>query len=684
MHYLIKPPRIKGFLAVSALGLLPSPLLADSLSEPSSDVMLVTASPHSWWEPDEQSEKEKLENVAGGTNLVIADKDTRLATLQDALDYQPGIVVQNFFGGTDQPRLNIRGSGVQSAPLSRGVLLMQDGLPATDADGSFHISTLEMRDARMISVRRGANSLSLQSNSLGGELDLLSRTGRDENGRLRYEYGSFGREGMQTALGGVTEDGRFDGRINLAYDHFDGYRKHSTSQRKTVRSNLGYVSDNVVNRTWLGWTDLRFDVAGSLSENALNDDPTEVNPTVWLRDPHRSVQQFRAANRTDWQMDNHRLSLGVWYLRTHDNFTTPTNYRFSNYHSEGAQIAWDVKTNSATWRAALALDHMALDVDLMQNRRGTRMDKTPLGRFDGQAENIYASLGTDLYLTPDLTFNLDIKTTHARRDVDKRNSNVSLDQGWTFWTPKAGVIWRPTYRQRYFANISASQEPATFREIINTSDGRLIALSPQKNLTFEVGGEGEFSDSLKWDLALYRSIIKDECITTYNADGTAIGIYNYAAKTRHQGLEMGLKGNIPVGPGNAEYRLSWTYNDFRFMGGEYNGKFIAGIPRNTIAAEVLYRIGDWRFGPNLHWSPTDMAVDHENHLGIQKRRHYAILGFKGSYQTADTWSLYLSLDNLTNERYATASVARRNVSEKDSTLFPGMGFNVNAGMTYTF
>ncbi len=654
-------------------------------TSPKKDILVVTSSAKGdRLTPTEQQEKDKLEKVAGGTNLVVIEKDTRLSTLQDALDYQPGLVIQNFFGGIDQPRLNIRGSGVQSAPLARGVLLLQDGLPATDADGSFHISMLEMRDARMVSVRRGANSLNPQSNSLGGELDVLSYTGRNEQGRLRYEYGSHGREGLQTAFGSVSDDGRFDGRVNFTYDHFDGYRKHSSSQRKTVRSNVGYVTDNFENRTWLSWTDLRFDVAGPVSEEVLNNNPTDVYPMVWLRDPHRNVEQLRIANRSDWQVDNQAMGAGVWHIRTHDNFTTPAYYRFSQSHSEGLQLTYNVETDPVTYRTAVAWDQMSLQTELMQNRKGTPADKKSIGRFDGRAENLYGSAGVDLHVTPTVTVNFDVKATHARRDVDKRQSNISLDQSWTFWTPKAGVIWRPTESQRYFANISASQEPATFWEIINSSDGKLTKLSPQKGVTFEVGGEGEITESLKWELAIYRSQIKDEYITTYDNEGTVVGVFNYAAKTRHQGLEAGLNGKIPAGAGEIDYRASWTYNDFRFMGGEYNGNYIAGIPRNIIAAEVLYGIGDWRFGPNIHWAPTDMAVDHENNLDIQKRKHYAVLGLKGSYKPTEQWSLYLSMDNLTNERYATTSVANRTVTAKDSTLFPGMGFNVNGGVTYNF
>ncbi|WP_047679016.1 MULTISPECIES: TonB-dependent receptor domain-containing protein [Xenorhabdus] len=667
-----------------AIGITPFATAASQSPATPRDTIVVTATQKSQFSPNYQREKEKLKTVAGGTNLTVIEKDTRLTTLHDTLDYQPGILVQNFFGGIDQPRLNIRGSGVQSAPLARGVLLMQDGLPMTDADGSFHISMLEMRDAMMVSVRRGANSLNPQSNSLGGELDVISYTGRNEQGRLRYEYGSHGREGLQAAFGGVSDDNHFDGRINFTYDHFDGYRKHSSSQRKTVRSNFGYVTDNFENRTWLNWTDLRFDVAGPVSEAVLNDNPTDVYPMVWLRDPHRNVEQFRVANRSDWQLGDQLLSAGLWHTRTHDSFTTPAYYRFSQSHSEGIQLTYNIETDSVTYRTAFAWDHMGLKTNLMQNRKGTPADKTLIGRYDGRAENLYGSVGVGLHLMPDLTLNLDLKGTHAKRDVDKRDKDVSLNQHWTFWTPKAGIIWHPTDNQRYFANISTSQEPTTFWEIINSSNGKLTKLAPQKGVTFEIGGEGQLSESLKWDLALYRSLIKDEYITTYDSEGNAVGVFNYAAKTRHQGFEAGLKGRIPVGSGDVEYRISWTYNDFRFVGGEYNGNYIAGIPRNIIATEVLYNIGNWRFGPNLHWMPTDTAVDHENHFDIQKHNHYAVLGFKGNYQPADNWSLYLSFDNLTRERYATTSVANRTVTKKDSTLFPGMGFSVNGGITYNF
>jgi iron complex outermembrane receptor protein len=52
----------------------------------------------------------------------------------------------------------MRGSGIQSHPQTRGVMLLETGLPLNDADGAFHIGMTEARDARAILMRRGTNA----------------------------------------------------------------------------------------------------------------------------------------------------------------------------------------------------------------------------------------------------------------------------------------------------------------------------------------------------------------------------------------------------------------------------------------------------------------------------------------------------------------------------------------------
>src|SRR5690606_9207706 len=198
--------------------------------------IVVTGATSSPLQPGPTQERARLDRVPGGTNLIMPQEEVRLATLRDALDFQPGIIVQDFFGGIDQPRLNIRGSGIQSNPLNRGVLLLQDGLPLNQADGSFVIGLLEPRNARQISVRRCANALSASATTLGGELDFQSFTGT-ENDIVSIEGGSFGSLGLHAAKG--LEGDRLDGRVALSHDKSDGYRHHSDSERTVFQSNFG-------------------------------------------------------------------------------------------------------------------------------------------------------------------------------------------------------------------------------------------------------------------------------------------------------------------------------------------------------------------------------------------------------------------------------------------------------------
>jgi len=97
--------------------------------------------------------KFELEEVAGGTNLIDLDKkEGNQFALNDALDFESGIIMQEFFGANDQPRLNIRGSGIQDNLVCRGVQLFYDGLPLNQTDGSFIIGLLDPEHVMLVSA----------------------------------------------------------------------------------------------------------------------------------------------------------------------------------------------------------------------------------------------------------------------------------------------------------------------------------------------------------------------------------------------------------------------------------------------------------------------------------------------------------------------------------------------------
>lgn len=651
-------------------------------------------------QPSVAQESARLARVPGGTNLVQPQKEARLATLSDALDYQPGIVIQDFFGGVDQPRLNIRGSGIQSNPVNRGVLLLQDGLPLNEADGSFVIGVVEPRNSALVSVRRGANAITPGATTLGGELDFQSLTGADENGRVRVETGSFGRRGWQAALGGQGET--FDGRISLSGDRYDGYRRHSESERDSLQANLGFSVGDFENRSYLAWTDLAFDIPTVVPKARIESDPQSVmgdgnTPldrllNIYKRDPHRATEQWRLANRSRWGDEQLQQELGLYVQNTDDRFNNPTTSTATDSRTLGAQ--WQLMgqpLDAVGWRLGLAWSRSDMDrtLNAVSPQDGSNLQR--FGDFDLRAENRHVLAGLDWQLADDWTLTGELKWSQAVRDAEDRLSDSTLDQRWDFVTPKLGVNWTPTSELRWFANVSRSQETPTYWEIVSASVApnkpagasvKLVDLDLQRATTVEIGGQGQLGEALSWEVAAYHSRVEDELMSTSDPYGVSVGTYNYADKTRHQGIEAGISGSLPLGSDAVGYRAAWTYSDFRFDGGEYDGNRIAGVPRHLISLETLYHTGAWRLGPNLRWLPQDTPVDHLNTAGSEQNA-YALLGFTVDYQ-AGAWRGYLQGDNLTDEHYASSYVIRNRTVSTQPGYLPGNGRSVSAGLSYQF
>ena len=654
-----------------------------------------------------QAEREQLAKIPGGTNLAEPQKEARLATLRDALDYQPGIVMQDFFGGTDQPRLSIRGSGIQSNPVNRGVLLLQDGLPLNEADGSFIIGLIEPRNASFISARRGANATTPGATTLGGELDFVSLTGVEERGRVRAEYGSFGRQGLQAAVGSVGE--RLDGRLSVSSDRYDGYRHHSASQRDSLQANIGFQGDgSFENRTYFSWTDLDFQIPNVVPKDRIQSDPRGVmgdgkTPqdkllNVYNRDPRRAATQLRLANRSCWGNDTLRHEVGVYWQDTDDLFNNMTSHTVTHSRTTGAQ--WQASGRPAGsegalgWRTALSWADSRMERDLYATNPANGQQMQRFGAYDLGARNLQALAGADWRMATDWTLLGSLQWSHLTRDAQNRSGGAPLNQDWRFATPKIGVNWAASPSTRLWANLSRSHEAPTFWEIVSanvapnspaTAQSELVRLKMQRATTIELGSAGRWGEgaqAVQWTAAVYRSVLADELISTTDESGIKVGTYNYRGGTRHQGIEAGISGSQRMGVGALDYRASWTYSDFHFRGGEYAGKQIAGVPRQLINAEFMYRIGAWRFGPNVRWMPVSTPTDHANTAGSEQDA-YALLGLKAEWRDGP-WTAYVQADNVTDKRYASTFVIRNQGTAAQPGYLQGLGRSLTAGLSYQF
>lgn len=652
-------------------------------------------------------ERDRLRNVAGGSNLIELDPVGRRASLRDALDYQPGIIVQDFFGGLDQPRLNIRGSGIQSNPVSRGVQLLQDGLPLNEADGSFVIGLIELRNAAFISARRGANAVTPAATTLGGEIDLHSQTGADAGGQWHAEAGSFGRHAGYVAYG--QSEAAHDWRASVSADAYQGYRHHSDGRRRSFQYNFGWhPGDQFRNRTWLSWTELFFHIPSVVPKQRVYSDPRGVlgdqaTPqdrllNVYRRDPRRATRQWRIANRTEWSNGAKQQTLGLWWQTVDDLFNNTTVHNVSDGATGGLQYDWLHPREHWDYRLAAAYTGGEITRDFYANNplNGTRLQR--FGHYSLQASSL--DLMASVEWRPAISWQLQAGTrwSQVQRDARDRSTGIRLNQDYAHGSPRLGVIWQRNAQWRLFGNLSRSQEVPSWWEIVNAevspaqparARSFLQRLRVQRADTLELGGDGLLEgakSTTRWSLALYRSRVTDELMAMVDAYGNRVGTYNYSAGTRHQGVEAGLSGQVDASPGHLlSYRLAWTYSDFRFLGGAYSGNQIAGVPRQLISAEVMWSgASGWRAGPSLRWLPQGTPTDHANTRAVYQDA-YALLGFRLEYAPGDRpWSWFLMGDNLTDRRYASSYSIRHQATAAQPGFLPGLGRNASVGFSWRF
>lgn len=712
---------------LAAAGLLSGPMGASADTAVELDtVQVIDAVDNSVFIEQEAELAERLATVPGGTNLVSLRESTKLTTLSDALNYQPGVIVQEFFGGLDQPRLNVRGSGIQGNPVARGVLLRQDHLPLNDADGSFIIGLLNLRDTAMVAVHRGANSRVPGSFTLGGDINFVSQQGsadaRVDQIRMGFETGSFGQQMIQGAYRSAA--GPITGYGSFSEEHAEGFRHHSASRREQYHVNLSArLTDQLSNYSYLTYTDMGFEMPFVLPRATAESDPQRVfgdgvpisgilpddialpdfiNPdavantllNMYRRDPHRATRHTRVANNTTFWTQHSEQRFGIYWQQTDDAFVDPFNHIETDTTTQGAQWVIDLFPTEY-FRYQIGLDYNRSDMPRTYTGNhplnGSKIDPA-FAVLDLYAENRAVSLAFDLVLVPSLALAGQWQRGESVRRAVEQRVQERYDGHWHFSLSKLGLIYRPAPDgPRWFFNVSESIELPTFWEIVGVdvnplftwlSRARLQTLQPQEAVSVELGVDRKDSDTLAWELVAFRSEIEHELISTASQFGVIAQTDNYAGDTVHQGIELGINGRFELGQGQRQliYRTSWTYSDFHFVDGEFAGNAIAGVPENLLMAELLLQQGRVRFGPNLRWVPDDNPVDHDNSLG---QGSYSVWGFRLDAWYQQRLRTYVAVDNLLDDIHNASFVVRARSSEYLPTFLPGNGRSVTVGLQLT-
>ncbi|MDR8390727.1 TonB-dependent receptor [Aliifodinibius sp. S!AR15-10] len=674
--------------------------------------------------------------IPGGVNITNLDKfnSQRSLTLKDALGAEPGVIIQEFFGSNDQPRLNIRGSGIQSNPQQRGVLLLQDGVRINQADGTYIIGLLEPQAADHIEVKRGSNALKYGSATLGGVVNMISKSGHNaEPLRLKLEGGSYNTYNGAVSTGHVF--GNNDLYASLSYNQSDGFREWNSSDRLNATFNAGHkFSSDLESRLYFTFTDMAFDIPGPLNRQQMKSDATDINPGVnppqsigpnVVKDkPGRESRAFRIAQKTEYQINsNNSLQLSAHYQNLDDTFTYPitVGVKHSDSNGGGFDVRYSGMLGKHELNAGVFSSFGQTERRYFVNEGGQR------GRQFADnslwAANVGSYLNHRYAFTENFNSVATLQLVHSIRNNTDNLSNPdarpfyiapkdqygtfsapaqSLDQSYWGFNPKIGFLYENESSFQLYGNVSRSFEPPTFDELINISGGnpnkspeqfKAVELDAQEATTFEVGSRGS-NNWFSWNISLYHSRVANELLTATELFGISGTTRNYPDRTIHQGLEAGLSftllRNLFTRSGDKiTFDGSYTFSDFYFDEGAYEGNRIAGIPKHYINSAIEYSHPSGAFlNLNLEMVPTDTPTDHQNTLYQQS---YALWGARIGIHSSNSINFFVEGNNLFDTTYASSYLIRDKVTDPPpqpltpdevTTFIPGSGRSLMAGFCY--
>lgn len=709
-----------GFVTALLLAGTATGALAQSATPGSTTVLDAVVVDGGKWSDTVQKARERLAAIPGGVAVVGAQERGAKAvpTLSEALALVPGVVVQRFFGGNDQPRVQIRGSGLQQNPVERGILVLKDGLPINRADGSYIVGLANPGQASLIEIYRGYTANRLGASVLGGAINFASPV--EAGTRISAGGGSFG-AAEASARTGFDSD-RFAGSVFIDSSRRDGFRRHNGSRRTSIGGAVeAEISDIVTTRAFIGYTDLGFDVSGPLTLGALNADPTQISlgpptslgPNVERDKPRREATQFLVGSRTSITLDDHLLDIGLGYTYTEDMFRFPVSSGVRR--TEGGDLtgllryAYQPDADALLPLFETTAQYSIGSAERTYNINRAGADGPAFARNDLDASTLSLTAGLNVPVGDTVTLSPSLSYTHATRGNDDlwgastrprlsftpggpvpssvAATDTSYDRSYGGWSPALAASWRPDESNLLFAAISRSFEPPTHDDLLGTTGGTPNAsptgfstpgLDAQTATTIEIGWRGDY-DTWKVDAVAYYSWVDNELLSLRDSSGSLLAAFN-ADRTIHAGLELGVSGEILHG---LTGRLAYTFQDFRFDGDPVRGdNRLAGAPSHVVHLALQYAVTeDWDIGAALQWVPAKTPVDNMNTLHADP---YAVVDLKTEYRINEAFSLYGAVTNVFDKTYASSTLILDQASAGQAVYLPGDGRGFYAGIKARF
>ena len=611
----------------------------------------------------------RLAEVPGSVSLVEpADiRATRQANLKDVLRFTSGVFIQPRFGAADESQISIRGSGLRNNFHARGVNLLVNGMPYRNADGFTDFESLELLTTEAIEVYKGANALRYGGSTLGGAINLTTKTGYSSSPIAGFaQGGSFGFYKAQVESGHAR--GGFDYYASYARTSLDGYRDWSSQQRDRVNLHAGLrLSPRMDARAFYFFGHVKEHLPGSVDRETLKNSPTDAAPinvtNRWGRDYDLHHIGFQLRSQLS---DNQRIQVSPYVqYRDIDHPIFEVISQISRdagieaRYENTAPIAG--RSNRFTLGAQYATQNM--DNRQFQNQLGKHGALTKDQKDRASTSALFAE--DILNLTPRLAAVVGARVERTERGTDDffpANGDQSDERTFEPVTPRFGITYSLPRNTQVFGNVSRTYEPPLLLELNSIAVPGFIDLDGQSAWQYEIGARGRRFGFI-WDVSAYDIELENEIhninVQPFPGAPFTLPTYRNSGRTRHAGVETAASFQMPGGVflsgmirDHIEARFAYTYSRFTFVeDSAYEGNDIPGAPRHHAMLELKYwHPSGFSVAPTFEIVPASYYVDSRNTV---KNDAWNSIGVRAEWASSTNGlTIFAAGQNLANRRYS--------------------------------
>jgi len=505
-----------------------------------------------------------LVDIPQSISLITRDliDDQMMRSMADVVQYVPGVSMG-------------QGEGHRDAPTLRGNASTADFYVDGVRDDVQYFR--DLYNAERIEILKGPNAMIFGRGGGGGVINRVTKTASFEPVQaLTLQGGSFGFARGAVDLGAAFTD-TAAGRLNAFYENSDSYRDFAGGERFGVNPTLRFspTDRTTIDVAYELLSDERTVDRGVPSENGL---PYAGDRRAFFGNPDESFSEVYV-HAGDFAF-SHVFSDGLT-LRNHLRIADYDKY-YQNLHANGAvgstgtageiplqayfsgtdrfnffnqtDLIWKAETGAIAHTFLIGGEVGMQDTDNLRSENNNSAGVvtianpttfapivfSPIIRNDNHVDLTTASvyIQDQIDVAPWLHLVGGVRFDHFNLEFSDHLTPTNLQRTDNVWSPRGGVILKPTANSSIYASYSKSFLPQSGDQFSSLS-ATTAALEPESFENFETGVKWDLRPGLSLSAAVYRLDRENT-----RAIDPATNLTVLTGAQRSKGLEVSLAGAV--------------------------------------------------------------------------------------------------------------------------------------------